>query len=555
MDCPVDEQRLRSYQSRINNWIGRQGLLFQLRYFHLRSRGSFWGGLLGFLLALAGVSFVALVVGLVGIKIYQKSGLFVEKLERFVAESLGAEEIRTAGFSRQGGHGNFLRLSLTGGENSFYDQGTILGLRAELPFFAGVVSDWSPESVTIESADFSLKAGGRQREMEQAMAGIMESLGDFPLQRIRITELSCEWGYSKLTFGGFYKTRFDAVRDGEGWVISLKGGHFRQNWIGPFELKEGALRVGPEGIRVDSLVLAVEEGRLELAGRIGGPLEMPTFDLRGTFSRLPVEELFDLEGVKKELFIEGTVSGDLTVTGSTNRKIETEGTVVLKEGDEVLIRDQWRLLRALSAVARDGTYLRVAFGTGSFDFKSGGARCEVTNIDLSADRVGRLTGDFATHLPSQEEAARYLDIKLTDGFSESLTDKLAAQKLEDDRLSIRRRVRGEDEEFGIELDLGIDDEAESSLKERAEELTGLRLQREMSLPRFTGSLRLGVPDGILAENEEVLEAYPADEAGWSWIPVEFSEQRFSDLSEAAAEQLLDLGRLDRPRDHQSGTGN
>lgn len=555
MDSPVDEQRLRSYQSRITNWIGRQGLLFQLRYFHLRSRGSLWGGLLGLLLTLASVSLVAMVLGFVGIKIYQKSGLFVEKLERSVAESLGAEKIRTAGFSRQGGRGNFLRLNLTGGENSFFEEGTILGLKAEMPFLVGVGSDWAPENVTIESADFSLKAGGRQQEMEQAMAGIMESLGDFPLQRIRISELSCEWGYSKLTFGGFYKTRFEAVRDGEGWAISLKGGHFRQNWIGPFAVKEGSLRVGPEGVRVDSLVLAVEDGRLELAGSIGGPLEMPTFDLKGNFSNLPVAEMFDLKGVKKELFIEGTVSGELKITGSTNRKIETEGRVVLEKGDEVLIRDQWRLLRALSAVARDGTYLRIAFGTGSFDFKSGGARCEITNIDLTADRVGRLTGGFSSRLPSQEEAARYLDIKLTDGFSKSLTDKLSAQKLEDDRLSIRRRVRGEDEEFGIDLDLGIEDEAESSLKERSEELTGFRLQREMSLPRFTGSLKLGVPNGILADNAEVLQAYPADEAGWSWIPVEFSEERFSDLSEAAAEQMLDLGRFDRPGGEQSGTEN
>ena len=555
MDSLVDEQRLRSYQSRITNWIGRQGLLFQLRYFHLRSRGSLWGGLLGLLLALASVSLVALVLGFVGIKIYQKTGLFVEKLERSVAESLGAEEIRTAGFSRQGGRGNFLRLSLTGGENSFFEEGTIVGLKAEMPFLVGVGSDWAPENVTIESADFSLKAGGRQREMEQAMAGIMKSLGDFPLQRIRISELSCEWGYSKLTFGGFYKTRFEAVRDGKGWAISLKGGHFRQNWIGPFAVKEGSLKVGPEGIRVDSLVLAVEEGRLELAGGIGGPLETPTFDLKGNFSHLPVAEMFDLEGVKKELFIEGTVSGELKVTGSTNRKIETEGRVVLQEGDEVRIRDQWRLLRALSAVARDGTYLRMTFGTGSFDFKSGGARCEVTNIDLSADRAGRLTGDFSSRLPSQEEAARYLDIKLTDGFSKSLTDKLSAQKLEDDRLSIRRRVRGEDEEFGIDLDLGIEDETESSLQERSEELTGFRLQREMSLPRFTGSLKLAVPGRILADNAEVLQAYPADEAGWSWIPVEFREERFSALTEAAAEQMLDLGRLDRLRDDQSGTEN
>lgn len=555
MDSPVDEQRLKSYQFRITNWIGRQGLLFQLRYIRLTSRGSLRGGLLGFFLALAGVSLGGGVLGFAALKIYQKSDFFYEKLDQHLAESLGAGEIKTRGFSRQGGQGSYRRLSLTGSENSFYYQGTILGLKAEMPLLTGVTSDWSPESVSIESADFSLKAGGRRTEMEKAMGGILKTFGDFPLNRIRIADLSCEWGYSKLTLGGFYNTRFDAIWDGDRWTISVKGGYFRQNWIGPLAVEEGSLSVGPEGIRVNSLVLVAAEGRLELEGTIAGPLEMPVFDLRGNFTNLPVAEMFDLEGVRKDRFIQGTVSGELKVSGSTNRRIETEGRVVLGKGDEILIRDQWRLLRALSTVTRDGTYLRIAFGTGSFDFKSGDAQCEVTNIDLLADRVGRLSGSFSTRLPSQEEAAKYLDIKLTDGFSRSLTDTSSAQKLEDDRLSIRRRVLGENEDFGIELDLGVDGEPDSSVDEISKELAGQRLKREMSLPRFTGALKLAVPGRILAENEEIMEAYPADEAGWSWIPLDFSEERFSDITEGAAKQLLDLGRLDRPQADQSREKN
>ncbi|HCN81951.1 MAG TPA: hypothetical protein DIS80_12505, partial [Verrucomicrobiales bacterium] len=32
MDNPVDQQRLNEYQSKVTNWIGSQGILFQFRY-------------------------------------------------------------------------------------------------------------------------------------------------------------------------------------------------------------------------------------------------------------------------------------------------------------------------------------------------------------------------------------------------------------------------------------------------------------------------------------------------------------------------------------------
>ena len=115
-----------------------------------------------------------------GLKIYQRTEMFEEKLEAHLSRVLGVEAFQSKGFSREAGNGVYRRLNLTGGENSFFYEGTIVGLKGEMPFLAGVVGDWTPAAVTIEKADFFLKAGGRQSEMEAAFSGIVESLKGLP---------------------------------------------------------------------------------------------------------------------------------------------------------------------------------------------------------------------------------------------------------------------------------------------------------------------------------------------------------------------------------------
>ena len=541
----VDDQRLKDYQRRMTNWIGRQGILFQIRYIRLARPGSFFSLFLGLAATVGLVLVVLLGLAFGGLKYYQTTKLFEESLDEQLVSVLGAEDLEAKGFQKSGSKVVYQRLLLKGGDRAFFYDGVLVGLSGALPFFAGAWGNWAPETVSVERAEFLLKAGGRREEMANAMSSILGSLKDSSLKRIKIAELNCEWGYSKLTFGGFYDTSFDAsLRDGR-WVIALNGGYFRQNWLGPFEVESGLLSVGEEGIVVDSLVLRQGEGRLTLSGTIGGPLEMPELNLTGTFTRFPVERMVKVEGVRVDRFIEGSVSGDLRITGSTNRRVRTAGTVVLGEDDQILIRDEWKLLRAISAVTGDGTYLRIAFDRGGFDFASEGGHCEVSNIDLTSKRMAKLTGELTTRLISQEEAAEFLDIPLTDGFSRSLTDTSAAQDLEDDRISIKRAARGGDEEFGIRLDLEMAEGPVGKPDRRAVELKGLRLKREMAKPRYGGELRLAVPERVLLENEKVASNYAADEDGWSWIPVECEDDTFTTLSRTAADKLLREGRAYR----------
>ena len=550
MDPLVDQQRLRDYQSRITKWIGRQGIFFQIRYLSLTSGGSFRVAVIRLMTTLGVICVLGAGLTFGGLKIYQRTEMFGEKLEAHLSRVLGVEAFQSKGFSREAGNGVYRRLNLTGGENSFFYEGTIVGLKGEMPFLAGVVGDWTPAAVTIEKADFFLKAGGRQSEMEAAFSGIVESLKGSALNRVKISDLSCEWGYSKLTFGGVYNTTFEAsLKDGR-WNILLHGGYLRQNWIGPLKIKQGVLSLGKDGIEVGSLVLQSGDGLMDLEGMVHGPLNMPEFDLTGKFTGFPVAEMFEIDLVQENRFIEGTVSGDLVITGSTNRRIETRGKVALREEDEIRVRDQWELLRAVSAVFGDGNYLSIGFGSGSFDFVTSKGGCEVSNIDLREEKVARLTGSFSSRLPSQEEAAEYLGIKLTEGFSKNLTDTSSAQKLEDDRLSIKRVSKDADGEFQIELDLGGENDSVTNLQASLQEMDGMKLKREMSRSRLTGKMKLALPLPVVSENKKVASIYTSDEEGWSWIPIEFKEEKFTKLTFEASEKLLREGKESRA----SGTG-
>lgn len=543
----VDEQRLKDYQSRVTSWIGRQGLLFQIRYARLAGAGSILTRLVSITIGIGILGVVVLAISFGVLTVYRDSESHQEEIERQIGEALGVEQFEGKGFTRSSGQGSFQLITMEGGEKSFFSDGKLMDLTGSFALLDGVFQKWRPESLNLRRVEMRLKAGGTAEEMAAAMSGIHDSLEGRSLNRIQVGDLNCEWGYSTLTFGGIYESQMEARWVGGEWQVSLRGGYFRQNWLGPFALQKAEVRINQDGISVDALVLEEEGGTIELSGEIGGPLSVPTFDLAGRLIHWPIEELFSVENVNESRYLEGPVSGKLEVTGSTNRRIEMTGEVALVEGDELRIRDEWKLLRAISAVTRDGSYARIAFREGGFRFATGGGTLEVTEIDLLSPEVARLEGEFSTRFFDQQEAADFLDISLTNDFSEDLTDTSSAQILEDERISLERAAGEADDGFAIKLSL--EEEGQSEARDQNElelqDYDGARLKNEMGKPRYEGQLRLGVPERVLAENKSVTRNYPTEQDGFLWIPIELKTVLFAEISEDAGQKLLDEGKAYR----------
>jgi hypothetical protein len=259
---------------------------------------------------------------------------------------------------------------------------------------------------------------------------------------------------------------------------------------------------------------------------------------------LPLEKLINLDGEKTRDYIEGSISGELGISGSSNQRIKISAAVNLAKDDQIVVREKWSLLRALSIIDSDRTYLRLGFPRGSFSFTTEGGGMEIKEIDLVSAESARLVGGFSTRLPSQEEAAQSLGIALTDGFADDLTDKSSAQSLRDSRFSLKERSGDSSQGIGVDIEEsvqgGIGRVNDKQLS--AKELEGLRLRAEMKIHRINGELRLAVPGSAFDDSVKLAELYPKDDEGWRWIPIELKDSTFSSISEEANEKLLAPGK-------------
>jgi len=543
VEDPVDQQRLNEYQSKVSDWIGRQGVLFQFRYARTVGAVTLGRHLSGLTLKLVLFLVVVGVCGFFVLNRHFDSPGYGEKVAGQVANALGAGEIEVTGFSRNFGKGDFQFLELKGGEESFFYEAKFEKLRGEFSFLTGVTDSWRPSAISIKKADLRLKAGGSEDEMKLGFSSIIESLKGQGISQIKIEDCSFSWGYSKLTFGRVRNSDFRAVLHEGIWEVELSGGTFQQNWLGPLAIKSADLKIGMGWIKIESLHLESNGGEADLKGSISGPVNMPTFDLAGGFNSLPIEKLIKINGVSTREYIEGRISGDLKIGGSSNRQVELSGQVKLDENDSVTIRERWSLLRALSILDNERTYLRIDFNQGGFAFSTGGGGMQVSEINLNAGNKARLLGSFKTRLPTQAEAAETLGIKLTNNFSLDYTDSSAAQELENDRM----RIDSRDDElgFGVDIERTIEDgelevpKAQLSVKE----LEALRMRQEMEVHRILGDLKLAVPASSFNSSKALLEIYPKDELGWRWIPIELNDANFMNLSDKANELLLKQARL------------
>jgi hypothetical protein len=544
VENPVDQQRLNEYKSRVSDWIGRQGILFQLRYARTVGSGAIFRHVGGATIKLLLLLVVLGVCSFFGLKRYFRSPGYQEKIAAQITDAMGAEVIEASGFSRNVNSGEFHRLEVKGGAKSFFYEADFEGFSGVFSYLTGVTESWRPSIVRMRKADVRLKAGGYQEEMELGFSSVIESLNGNGISQIKVDDCSFDWGYSKLTFGEVRNTSFKATLQGGVWEVELSGGTFQQNWLGPLEIESAALRIDEKGIEVDSLKLRMDEGSVTLEGRISGPANMPTFDLSGRFTFLPLENFVRIQGINTREYIEGRISGDLAISGSSNRRVELSGLVELAENDSITVRERWSLLRALSILDIDRTYLRIDFDQGGFAFSTGGGGMKVDRINLTAGKKARLTGGFETRLPTQEEAATALGIELTENFSLDYTDSSAAQQLENDRMRIDSRDE-DDEGFGVDIDKSVEDgklRVDES-KQSGKELEELRMKQEMEIHRITGELKVAVPAGAFDSSEALLKLYPKDEEGWRWIPVKLADANFMTISDQAKELLLRQARV------------
>lgn len=548
VDQSVDEKRLEEYQNRVSEWIGEQGIFFQLRYAGIVGNYSIMKQLGNLFIKLA-----VCIVALIGISYFFLNRHFGtdhyrESLSEQISEVLGVDEIEVVGFTRARGQGTFREINLSGGEGSFFMEGNVESMVAPFNFLSGISEKWAPNELNISRASFQLKAGGEEDEMQSAFTAILKTFDHENLESVKIEKLSIDWGYSKLTYGAIEESSFLAIYNEGVWEVTLEGGTFSQNWLQNFDLKSAKLLVTSTGVEVKSLKLALDDGTLDLSGFIGGTLGFPEFDLSGVMNNLPIAQLIQLPGVRVRDFIAGSISGDLAITGSTNRRIITTGKVSLVAPELITIRERWEILKTMSVLDINSSYRRVDFDRGEFEFTTSGGGLEINGLSLRAGDLIQLKGDLVSTLPTQKEAADALGIVLTSGFSDGMkpdyTDTSSAQALENDRMTLKRVTGGgKVNDLRIEVE-GVNNQGtgQQNLSLTPKELEAQRLRYEMNVHRIQGELLFGVTENSLINYPSLQQLYPADDDGWRWLPLNF-QTTFSKISQMESQRLLDDSRI------------
>ncbi|MBB5352228.1 hypothetical protein HNR46_002471 [Haloferula luteola] len=539
----MDAEEANAFQQKLNQWIANQGFWFQLR--HSLSGGGNWSNTLYHLFGLAvrlviALVVLVLVVGYFIVKRVDTEG-FEEGLEASMAKYFQAEKVDVSVFSKSGGEASIHRVGGVGTSNSFFRSFEIKNLRFKMKLLDGVAGVWNLGTLDANSLDLEVRSGlSSQDEVEAAEKELFGLPAKIELGGLRSASTNISWGYYQRAFGNIANSQMTATRSAEGWRCVFKGGTFTQNWIRECPIEEMVVSISPKGVTIERGVLFVGDGRIEFQAVMVQGAELPAPSGTLKFVNVPVEKLLPRNA---RSYLAGSISGALTLGGSTNSSggITLDGTLSIEEGDQLAIRDDFRVFEALSVADYYRTYKRVVFQTGRFHLSTGGGKLSVEGIDLQAENLMTVSGEFSVRRPTDDEikersfgtepgmavgANGFGRDFSSEGSSEGFSLKNAGKVSQEEEEPETKRVEGENTEFYDEL---------AMVRKLREE----DMNRALNLYFFDGKVDLIVAADAFERSAALKERFPVDpETQRTVIPVEL-KGGLSEIGVDLADEILD----------------
>lgn len=402
----MESEQSQNFNERLSQWVANQGFWFQVRY---SMAGSGAKGTVVF--HLLRMSFRLLIFALVvaaGIWVYlakrTEYKTFTLGLEDSLKSALTASEVQLGSFGRVQGKLEINRFACQGGSDTFFSSLEARNVKCGMGFLDGVVGKWDPGTVTISRLDVDLRAGADDAESAHLYAkALYKESSEVLINSFEIRDASLRWGYSERTRGSIENSLLKVQRVGRGWRLNFKGGTFSQNWLRKLEINHLEVSCDENGFVFEKADFQKGQGTVDLAGLklIGG--ERPEVSGIAKLRMLGLETVLP---VALRSFVEGSISGDFQVSGSSNSSdgIGFQGQVVMDGQDTISLRERLHLLKALSVVDYVRNYHRIDFNEGSFSMKTGGGGLEITDLNLKANDHFTLEGNLLVRLPTAEEA-------------------------------------------------------------------------------------------------------------------------------------------------------
>jgi len=401
----MDSEQLHNFNERLSQWVANQGFWFQIRY---SMSGSGFKGRAMFQLLRLGFRLLVFLL-------FVGAGLFFYLLKRTdsirfqtgmrddLLSSLSASELEMRGCKRSQGQFEVSRLAAQGGAETFFTSLEARSIRFKMGLRDGLVGVWHPGLISIARLDVDLRAGTDDAESASKLSeALFRRSTKVDVNSFAVADATVHWGYSDRTEGAIESCIMNVQRTASGWRMTIKGGVFHQNWLTKLEIINMVVACDANGLVFEKAELKQGECTVNFSGlRLTGG-ERPQVSGTVKIRHMVLEGILPL-GARR--FVEGSLSGDFRVFGSTNSPdgIGFEGQVVLDGNDVITLRQQIPLLKALSVVDYSRNYHRVDFREGVFQLKTIHSGMELTGVKLKAEELLTMDGTMSVRLPTQDE--------------------------------------------------------------------------------------------------------------------------------------------------------
>jgi hypothetical protein len=515
----MESEQLQNFNERLSQWVANQGFWFQVRYSMagtgIRGRAMFH------LLRMGSRLLMFLAVVAIGVWIYlvkrPDSAVFQETFREGIKQALGAGEI-DMGLVRQQGQLEINRLGAESGDGSFFSAMEARNVRCRMGLLDGLMGVWDPGVISIARLDVDLRAGTDDAESATRLAEVVfRRSKTVRIEAFEVADASLRWGFSAVAQGSIEGSLMRVQRVDSGWRLTFRGGVFSQNWLKDLQIVEIIVLCEPAGLLFEKALLRREEGSVDFGGLrvISGE--------RPTLSGVAKMRNLDLDGILPAAarnYVEGSISGDFKVSGSTNSSegVSFDGQVLMDGKDVVSVRERIRLLEALSVVDFSRNYHRVDFREGAFQLKTGSGGMQLSEIKLKADDHFTMEGGINVRLPTDKEVQEALEQGEAAAISpifraeDDAAERMDARRTESDFTLRRAAIEARRIEEGLQSADSLDLFKRLGVSIERRQLRALEAERISRMLRYEGAVMITIPGDAFERATRLQALYPVDRA-------------------------------------------
>ena len=547
---PELEKLESAFNTKIEAWISKQGLLFQ--FAHNTGSGSIYPKIYGLFIRL-------LILGVIGLAICwfyltsrPDSIEFREDVQRQMEVGLNASDVKISNITRDKGGlitGEMLIAALSMGETetSFFEDWFVteeevsaVGRRSlvekkNTASFEGIhlsplglgdnyISGWSGKELKILKMELKLKTGAETDKLAlETYSSLFKEYESLKIDNIQVFDANLLWGYSEVTSGSIKGAQLNIVRGQDSWEINVTGGRFSHGWLKDAEISGMKVICNRSGeVVIDSATFIIGDGELGLKASIKIQSQPK---LTGTYAFKDID-VVDLIGEQYEDWFDGEVDGQGEISGNLNSEEGIKAVTIIElngssqratteyskteskegENDSILIirGENFQFLKTMQINDPRNSYslLRAHKGTLIIENQGTYTQIEVKDVRCGSNDLILMRGKFDYALRQVEEKK----------------EKIDASSLEE------REIEA------------------NPVEELAENEGGST--KMLMLRAFSGELEMGIIPDAFENNDKILKVYPVDsETLRVWFNIKMNGQ-LEELTNELADTLFKIMQED-----------